>query len=224
MQIDSDDYHDYVFRGGRLVDGFEQMYQKVKNIPWHQDQVAGEPDVRLMLALLQGHAPYPTILDVGCGLGYFAAEFARLGERVYRVDVSPTAIRGLKATFPHIEARVVDITGPMPTPLFPNAGRFDLVVCRGLFWYVFPRIGQVARNVASWVTAGGRLVLHQNFPPLDSHFVGKEILPTPSRLLEHFLALGGFDVVYQNQFHDLSKWRENDDWSTFVLLRTAGAE
>ena len=49
MQIDSDDDHDYVRRGGRLVGEFEQMYQKAKDVLWHQDQVAGEPDVRLKL-------------------------------------------------------------------------------------------------------------------------------------------------------------------------------
>jgi len=38
VKINSDDYHDYVIKNGKLIGEFDQMYLKSKNIPWHQDK------------------------------------------------------------------------------------------------------------------------------------------------------------------------------------------
>ena len=40
-EIQSTDYHDFVFQEGKLVGEFEQMYRKSAQVPWHQD--AGLP-------------------------------------------------------------------------------------------------------------------------------------------------------------------------------------
>ena len=42
--IHSEDYHDYVFKNGKLVGEMEQMYQKSKDIPWHQDKASEHLD------------------------------------------------------------------------------------------------------------------------------------------------------------------------------------
>ncbi len=106
-EINSEDYHDYVFQNGELLGEFDQMYQKAMAIPWHQDEAANEFDVQVVKLFLSLRSPYPTILDVGCGLGYFANELTRFGGEVYGVDISPTAIAGLKQRFPNIAARTV---------------------------------------------------------------------------------------------------------------------
>lgn len=220
MDIDSDDYHDYVFRDGKLVGQFEQMYKKAKNVPWHQDQIVTEFDVKLVKLLVQLRAPYSTILDVGCGLGYFANELAELGSQVYGIDVSPTAIQRLTEAFPLAQARAFDITVDRQTDrLFPDTSVFELVVCRALFWYVFPSISQVVRNVSSWVGLRGYLLIHQNFPPLASNFVGKEVIPSPDHLLRYFMDTNCFELLYANTFHDHGKGKGNDNWSTFFLQR-----
>ncbi len=218
--IDSDDYHDYVFTRGRLVGRFEEMYQRSREVPWHQDRVAEEPDVAVLKAIVRQRSPYALILDVGCGLGHLARELTELGDRVYGVDISATAIRRLGERFPHICARVVDVASDaLERPLFPDADQFNLVVCRGFFWYIFPRIHEVVRNVTSWVAPGGYLLLHQNFPPLESEFVGKDVIPTPQSLLDHFLDASELAVIYRNAFRDHSRGHGNDDWSTFLLQR-----
>ena len=83
MGKDAEDYHDYVFKGGKLLGEFEQMYKKAKNIPWHQNRIPGEMDVHLLKTFVRQKAPYSTILDVGCGLGYFANELSEFGRKVY---------------------------------------------------------------------------------------------------------------------------------------------
>ncbi len=223
MEIDSEDYHDYVFRQGKLVGEFEQMYRKAKEIPWHQDKIADELDLSIAKSFARVRSPYDTILDVGCGLGYFAHELSGLGRNVYGIDVSPTAIQKLKACFPHIEARVADITERQgDRPLFPGSSDFDLVVCRGLFWYVFPRMREVVANVTAWVKDRGCLLIHQNFPDLEGNFVGKDVIPTPARLAEFFLEGGTFRVVYANVLEDRAKSKGNDNWHTFLLEKSGG--
>jgi hypothetical protein len=34
----SRDYHDYVFKNGKFIGKFDEMYQYSENIPWNQDQ------------------------------------------------------------------------------------------------------------------------------------------------------------------------------------------
>ena len=36
----SKDYHDYVFKDGRLVGDFEKMYRHSAEVPWNQDKTA----------------------------------------------------------------------------------------------------------------------------------------------------------------------------------------
>ena len=67
----SNDYHDYVFKNGKLIGEFEQMYQKSKDIPWHQDKAADSLDYKITLAISSAISPFDEICEIGCGLGYF---------------------------------------------------------------------------------------------------------------------------------------------------------
>jgi 2-polyprenyl-3-methyl-5-hydroxy-6-metoxy-1,4-benzoquinol methylase len=66
----SEDYHDYVFKNGKLLGKFEEMYKFSKETPWHQDKTAQELFSNIDITILS-QQKYNTILDVGCGLGYF---------------------------------------------------------------------------------------------------------------------------------------------------------
>jgi hypothetical protein len=48
----STDYHDYVFRDGKLVGEFEEMYLNSATTPWHQDEQENWIDVRLTKEML----------------------------------------------------------------------------------------------------------------------------------------------------------------------------
>ena len=92
-EINSKDYHDFVFKNGKLVGEFEQMYQKSEDIPWHQDKAILETECRIATTILSGRAPYRNILDVGCGLGYLTNTFEKYSKSVIGVDISETAIK-----------------------------------------------------------------------------------------------------------------------------------
>ena len=58
-----------------------------------------DPSVDAMLAAERGQ----TILDLGCGNGYYARKLARLGVRVIAVDAAPQMIERARARGGHID-------------------------------------------------------------------------------------------------------------------------
>jgi hypothetical protein len=77
-EINSTDYHDFVFVDGKLVGEFEQMYQKSSDVPWHQDRDFMKIDYRVAIEVARMMAPYDEIWELGCGLGYFCKELSLL--------------------------------------------------------------------------------------------------------------------------------------------------
>ena len=67
----STDYHDYVFRDGKLVGEFEEMYRNSATTPWHQDEQDNWIDVRLTKEMLRDLGRFDAIYDFGCGTGHF---------------------------------------------------------------------------------------------------------------------------------------------------------
>ena len=59
----STDYHDYVFRNGKLVGDFEGMYRNSSAIPWHQDEQNEWVDVRLLRAMMHDMPCFDEIVD-----------------------------------------------------------------------------------------------------------------------------------------------------------------
>jgi len=76
----SADYHDYVFRDGKLIGDFEGMYRHSTGTPWHQDEQENWIDVRLTCQMLQDLGLFDEVHDLGCGLrDYLASMRKQLG-------------------------------------------------------------------------------------------------------------------------------------------------
>src|SRR3989304_10537934 len=113
VEINSDDYHDFVIKNGQLIGEFEQMYGKAKDVPWHQDKQEDWLDIRLTIEMLRKYSPFDYICDFGCGLGFFLEILKRkvgtTKSRLFDLDVSPTCCRKAKEIFPNIEFCVFDL-------------------------------------------------------------------------------------------------------------------
>ena len=110
----STDYHDYVFREGKLVAEFEEMYRNSATIPWRQDEQEHMIDVRLTKEILRGLGRFQEIHDFGCGTGHYLDLMARHslaadGKR-YGYDVSATACEKAANFFPNSNFSVLDLT------------------------------------------------------------------------------------------------------------------
>ena len=67
------------------------------------------------------------------------------------------------------------------------------------------------------MSADDKLLLVQNFPPLDSSFIGKEIIPNPEALIKH---LAVFFVPIRHIWYVDTHKAGNDNW--FIGLFSLG--
>lgn len=67
---------------------------------WNWESPAGRQRWKRRVQMLSGHLrPGMTILEVGCGTGYFTRELTRLGADIVAIDVSPDLLEIAKAKY-----------------------------------------------------------------------------------------------------------------------------
>jgi ubiquinone/menaquinone biosynthesis C-methylase UbiE len=118
---------------------------------WHRET----PSPELLDALADGWLVGDTVLDVGCGLGTEAGEFADRAWTAVGIDLSMVALRRASAAHPAARFLRADVRR-LPFA----AGTFDVALDRGCFHYLEsddrPRyVAEVRRVLAS----KGRLLL-----------------------------------------------------------------
>ena len=226
VEINSIDYHDYVIKNGKLIGEFEQMYQKAKNIPWHQNKQENWIDIRIIIELLKEYSPFDSITDFGCGLGYFLEILKKFvgtpSSRAIGYDISPTCCKKASEIFPQYEFHVLDlmsephIYNTMQDKTRQDKTRQDLCAIRGTLWYIFPKMRNVVKNIANMMKNGNILLVSQNFPPLESSFVGKEIIPSPESIVEWF---GNYFTSLKTCWLQDRISKGNDNWFVGIFRR-----
>ena len=183
MRIKSRDYHDYVFKDGRLIGKFEEMYRNSVTVPWGQDKAYSMWYNKISIAIVQRALEdrrVKAIHELGCGLGYFISRFSRKKYRLSGSDISPTAIQNARRAFAEISFQVDDIRVKKRRPCY------DLILISALFWYIFPCMRRVVKNIAAMTEKDGYIFIAEVFPRLNAAFVGKKVIPNPDRLIRWF--------------------------------------
>jgi SAM-dependent methyltransferase len=197
MESPSKDYHDYVFKGGKLVGEFDEMYRNSSEVPWHQDESAFAFFSNMTLAILSS-VPFHSFMELGCGLGYFTRRVrdsrpAPEDLRLYGVDVSEQAVRQAAELHAGIEFFAFDVLQDDQTvaALEKTRGPVDLLLSKEVLWYVTDRIDAYIRNTRRMIGAEGRLYISQSFPEVDNYY-GQEVFGSPEEMRKvfdrHFVA------------------------------------
>lgn len=180
----STDYHDYVFKDGKIIGKFDDMYKYSKATPWRQDEAIYDIFSDIDMSILK-QFKYSSVCDVGCGLGYFSDRLSReleSGERGFRpkvvgIDISKIAVERARKMFPKIRF----ITGNLIKERPLGKERFELVVIKDILWYVSHGLSRFFSNVTDMIEDGGFLFVSQSFPELDT-WVGQDIIDCPETL------------------------------------------
>jgi len=207
----SNDYHDYVFRNGKLIGEFEEMYKNSTVIPWHQDQQDNWIDVRLTKEIFNDIGSFDEIHDFGCGTGHYLGLMAKhlgsMNGNFFGYDISNTACKIAKKNFPSYHFSKLDLT---LNAVKKSSLKLDrLFMLRGTLWYVTPKIDFVVRNISNSMQGSDKLLIVQNFPPLSTNFVGKEVLPNYCAIIEHF---SEYFVVERYVWYESQSNAANDNW------------
>lgn len=165
-------------------------------------QTPGEVDRLTRLLRIK---PGERILDLCCGQGRFALEFARRGHPVTGVDLNPAYLRSARAAARKEHLAVDWVERDMRR--FRRADSFDVVLSMYTSFGYFEDIADdacVMANVLDSLSSGGRLALQ---------LMGKEVLArifTPSNFTEQ-------DGVVMLQRRELADdWGWLDNYLTFI--------
>lgn len=149
------------------------------------------------------------ILDVGCGTGGHVNEFSKedVGS-VQGIDKSSAMIERSKQLYPDNDYMVGDVE----TPTTFSAGQFNLVTLYYFTIYYMPQKAQILRNIFTWMSPGGGLVIHlanrDKFDPIlesASPFIAFSIQKySKERLTKSTVAFDKFDYTaeFTNEQHN----------------------
>jgi len=144
-------YHDYVIKDGEFIGKFDDMYLDV-NDPWMQSSQPNKYS-RMAGILHLKNNNIKSVLECGCGLGYYADWiFKETGIVPKSVDISVAAIEKAKILFPKLDFEVSDITKELEK--FKN---YECVMLSEIIWYILPSLNDV-------------------FEMLKTHFKGKYLI------------------------------------------------
>lgn len=212
---DSKDYHDYVFKDGKFVGEFDSMYRNSNTIPWHQDEQADWIDVRLSKGLISDKNCFEKVIDLGCGTGHYldliCDSFLASGGIAYGFDISETACQQAKSIFPQYRFDSLDLlsTDLAHPDQLSEALSPSLFMIRGTLWYLVSDLPLVIYNIRKMMKSNDYLLVVQNFPPLESEFVGKKEMSDYKALIGYFSSQ--FKLERHVWYVDASK-NVNDNW------------
>lgn len=132
-------YHDYAIKDGKLIAKYEEMYQKFDD-PWIQSTQPNKYS-RSMAIINIKRFGIKSIVEYGCGLGYYADWVHRETGIIPRsIDISPSAIAKAKVKFPHLNFEVGNI---MDLDLIENKESVDCILLADIMWYILDSLDEI---------------------------------------------------------------------------------
>jgi len=174
------DYHDYVFKDGKLVGDFDNMYIDCED-PWKQSKRHHTLEIRIMNEVLS-EKKYERVLDLGCGLGNISNIINHHCELLDACDISQTAIEKAKLLYPNINFFSHDILSES----FPLTVKYDLIVLSGTLWYIVDNIDAVFLKIKKLLKTNGEFLVALPFPDITQKFYGKDIIGDENGLYNKF--------------------------------------
>jgi SAM-dependent methyltransferase len=169
-------------------DFFEQMYRRNPD-PWNFASSNYEQGRYQAISNALCHRRYERAFEPGCSIGRLTARLAVFCDRVYGVDISPTAVQHARdhcRSMPHVE---------IACGMFPNSlpgGSFDLIVLSEIGYYFGAQEwNAIGLDMTNRIRPGGVLLAaHWTGVSEDHVLAGEDVHRALNRLegLEHLHA------------------------------------
>ncbi len=190
-------YHDYVIKDGKFIGRFEEMYASCED-PWMQSEQPNKYARSAGIIHIKKHE-IRTLLECGCGLGYYANWINKQTGIVPKsVDISDTAISKAKTLFPNLDFERADISVDIS-----KYKEVDCVMFAEIIWYILPDLEKIFTALTSNFK-GKYLIVNQVFYK-GSQKYGNEYFTNlnefieyvPFTLLEKMQATGQSDTTIE---------------------------
>lgn len=137
MAQDPPNYHDYVIKDGQFIGKFDEMYRDVPD-PWKQSTQPNKYSRMAGIYHLKNHG-ITSVLECGCGLGYYADWIYRETSIVPKsVDLSPVAVAKARALFPHLDFEVANVVNDLE-----QYAHVECVLLSEILWYILPDLNKM---------------------------------------------------------------------------------
>jgi SAM-dependent methyltransferase len=136
-------YQDYVIKDGTFIGEFEEMY-KVFDDPWHQSSIDFSITRNSTILNINKYG-VKSCVEFGCGLGYFTNNIKlNTSCSVIGVDISESAIKKAKLSFPHIPFEVNNVNN---IKIYSSS---DAIIFAEITWYILPQLNQVFEDMLKY--------------------------------------------------------------------------
>ena len=181
MSDKAKDYHSYVFKDGKFIGAFEEMYINSEDVPWHQDSIpktwSGKVGTNVLEAAF-AEDQITSVMEVGCGYGYILANLRRPSLSLTGFDISATAVAKAKELHQGITFFVDDLIN------LKHKESYDLVICKENLWYLTDHYNVALESLERLVKPEGYLYIGLSFPALNGKYVGQDVIPNPESLIQ----------------------------------------
>lgn len=188
-----------------FVGDFEGFYQATSD-PWDQSAQSTMSDYynasrERLCALLKSLNSVDSVIEVGCGLGYVTNFLSgKLPDTtVNGCDISSTAIKRAKTSFPHLRFTQIDISAP-DFKEKNDPAQYDVVVLNQLLWYILEDLNRVMENVGHLLTPQGFLIVSNAFAREQRY--GREIIDHFDGAAKFFRGLSTFELLQANYYNE----------------------
>jgi 2-polyprenyl-3-methyl-5-hydroxy-6-metoxy-1,4-benzoquinol methylase len=158
----------------------------------------------------------PEILDLGCGMGWFAEELASFGN-VTGIDLSEEAIAQAKVRCPQAKFMAANIL----VDSLPGE-RFDVVVSQEVLAHVEDQ-SKYIRVAAELLKPGGYLILTTANKFVMDHLGQTKFTPCPPEHIENFLHMKDLKRLLHPYFHVLRTMTINPTVGSGGILRVTNS-
>ena len=131
-------YQDYVIKNGKFIGEFEEMYRDFDD-PWNQKKIEIHKEEKKICLEFIKNSNFKKIIEFGCGLGSFTNQISRYCNNLTGIDISETAIKKAKKSYPHIKFRI----GRFPDLEFLKDFNPDCILMPEITWYVLEELDQL---------------------------------------------------------------------------------
>jgi SAM-dependent methyltransferase len=136
-------YHDYVIRGGKFIGKFEEMYNACDD-PWMQSRQPNRYSRQMDIMNIKRYG-IRSIVEYGCGLGYYADWIYRETGIVYKsIDISPTAIKKARQKFPLLDFEVGNVKD---LGWLGNKENVDCILFADITWMILHDLDHVNKEL-----------------------------------------------------------------------------